>query len=238
MGAGIRKVPALGPGTWRPLRLNRYGFLMRTNAHPSLRIVSLQAAAGLSFCAAPLGWGGSAAAAIESGVYATSRGATVEERGDQVPNRNRVVAFSATVTIDLSAGEPSITAVSPNAVLEGGGPFGLTVRSATGAKMTNDTYRFTGDYLEDLYPSGTQYLFDWKFSSSTNGGVVWNGTTGWAGGHSWYVTIPNVTLVPQALLSISRVGTAAVQITWSTNFADHVLQYATSLPASDWSTVT
>jgi hypothetical protein len=35
-----------------------------------------------------------------------------------------------------------------------------------------------------------------------------------------------------------RLGTASVQITWATNFADHVLEYATRLPAPDWSTVT
>ncbi|SRR6266404_3673629 len=95
-----------------------------------------------------------------------------------------------------------------------------------------------GDCLEDLYPSGTQYIFEWKFSTSTNGEVVWNGITDWAGGHIWYVTISNVSLVAAAWLDISPVGTASARITWATNFVDHVLEYATTLPASRWSTVT
>jgi subtilisin-like proprotein convertase family protein len=178
-----------------------------------------------------------AGAALESGVYQTVPGATVEERGDRVPNGSRVVPFSATVTFDLSAAQPSLTALIPNAVLEGGDPFALTVRSSSGAQVMDGTYYFSGDYLRDIDPSGTQYGFDWRFSTSTNG-VVWNGITGWAGGHIWQVTISNVILVPQAQLSISRAGTALVRITWATNFADHVLEYANSLPAAGWSTVT
>src|SRR5207247_1902969 len=104
--------------------------------------------------------------------------------------------------------------------------------------FTDSSYRFTGDYLRDIYPSGTQYGFDWRFSRSTNGEVVWNGITGWGGGHAWYVTISNVTLVAADWLNISRAGTASVQIAWATNFADHVLEYATSLPATGWTTVT
>ena len=181
---------------------------------------------------------GPACAAFESGVYQTLPGATVEERGDRVPNQSRVVPLSATLTFDLSAAEPSLTAVLTNAVLEGGDPFALTVRSSSGAQIMDGTHWFTGDYLRDIYPSGTQYLFDWRFSTSTNGAVLWNGITGWAGGHLWDITISNLTLVPQARLSIARLGTASAQMTWATNFADHVLEYATSLPAAGWSTVT
>lgn len=162
----------------------------------------------------------------------------MEERGDRVPNGSRVVPLFATLTFDLSATEPSLTAVITNAVLEGGDPFALTVRSSSGAQLMDGTYRFTGDYLRDIYPLGTQYGFDWRFSTSTNGGVVWNGMTGWGGGHAWYVTSSNITLVPAAWLNISRLGTASVQITWATNFADHVLESAFSLPAAGWSTVT
>jgi hypothetical protein len=179
-----------------------------------------------------------ACAALESGVYQTPLGATVEERGDRVPNGRRVVPLFATLTFDLSSTEPSLTAVITNAVLEGGDPFSLTVRSSFGAQLMDGTYYFRGDYLQDIYPSGTQYGFDWRFSMSTNGGIVWNGTTAWLGGHAWYVTISNITLVAQARLSISPVSAASVQITWATNFADHVLEYATSLPAAGWSTVT
>jgi len=60
-----------------------------------------------------------ACAALESGVYQTLSGATVEEFGDRVPNRSRVVPFSATVTFDLGGAQPSLTAVIPNAVLDG-----------------------------------------------------------------------------------------------------------------------
>ncbi len=146
--------------------------------------------------------------------------------------------FSATLTIDLGAPQPSLTAAIPNAVLEGGEPFGLTVSSSSSAKLMDGAYSFTGDYLRDIYPSGTQYLFDWQFSTSTNGGVVWNGTMYWTGGHIWYVSISNVTLVAAAWLNISFVGLESIQITWPTNFDDHILEYTTSLPAAGWSTVT
>jgi len=179
-----------------------------------------------------------ACAALESGVYQTVPGATVEERWDAGPNGSRVVPFFTTLTFDLSAAQPSLTAVITNAVLERGEPFTLTVRSLSGAQLMDGTYWFTGDYLRDIYPEGTQYLFDWRFSASTNGQVVWNGTTFWAGGHIWQVTISNITLVPQARLSIARVGTASIQITWATNFNDHVLEHATRVPAAGWSTVT
>jgi hypothetical protein len=179
-----------------------------------------------------------ARAQLQSGVYQTLPGSTVQEHGDRVPNTSRVVPFSATLTFDLGAAQPSVTALIPNAVLEGGAPFGLTVRSSSGSQLVNGTYRFTGDYLRDLYPSGTQYLFDWSFSTSTNGDVVWNGFAYWAGGHLWDTTISNITLAPAAWLTIARVGTPSVQITWATNFADHVLEYATGLPALSWSAVT
>ena len=64
-----------------------------------------------------------ACAALESGTYQTIPGATVEERGDRVPNESRVVPFSAAVTFDSNAAQPGLTAVIPNAVLEGGDPF-------------------------------------------------------------------------------------------------------------------
>jgi len=179
-----------------------------------------------------------ACAALESGVYQTPPGAIVEERGDRVPNGSRVMPFSATVTFDLSASPPTLTALMPNAVLEGADPFALTVRSVSGAQLIDGTYGFTGDYLRDISPASTQYLFEWRFSTSSDGRVVWNGVTGWAGGHIWQVTISDITLLPQARLSISWVGSASVQITWATNFADHVLECATSLPDAGWSTVT
>jgi hypothetical protein len=140
---------------------------------------------------------GPARAALESGVYQTLSGATVEERGDRVIGGSRIVPFSATLTFDLRASQPSLTAVIPNAVLEGGDPFQLTVRSSSGAQLADGTYRFMGDYLRDISPSGTQYIFDWRFSTSTGGQTIWNGISGWAGGHIWQVTISDVTIVPE-----------------------------------------
>lgn len=179
-----------------------------------------------------------AQAALESGAYRVLPGAMVEECGDRVPGECRTLSFAASVTFDLDAEPPLLTALLPNAVLEGGGPFALTVRSSSGTRLADGGYRFSGDYLADLYPSGTQYLFDWRFSTSTNGAVVWNGINGWAGGHLWSVTISNLTVVPQAHLSIARAGVASVQISWATNFSDHLLEYTTSLPAAGWETVT
>ncbi len=180
----------------------------------------------------------SAGAALQSGVYQTPPGAMVREWGDRVPNGSRVVPIFATLTFDLGAAQPALTAVITNAVLEGGNPFALTVHSSSGSHLVDGTYRFMGDYLQDIYPSGTQYLFDWGFSAASDGSVVWNGNTYWAGGHIWQVAVSNITLVPAAWLNISRVGTVSAQIMWGTNFADHVLEYATSLPALGWNTVT
>jgi hypothetical protein len=179
-----------------------------------------------------------AAAALDSGVYQAAPGASAEERGERVPGKSRIVPLSAILTLDLNATPPSLTAVLPNAVVEGGDPFALTVRSSSESQLPDGTYVFTGDYLRDVYPTGTQYAFDWRFSASTNGQVVWSGATYWAGGHLWQVTFSNITLVPQAWLQIVRQGSASAQVTWATRFADHVLEYATFLPAAGWSTVT
>ena len=102
----------------------------------------------------------------------------------------------------------------------------------------NGTYRFSGDYLRDLYPSGTQYLFDWKFFMPTNGEVLWNGTTYWAGGHIWYFTMSNFTIVPVPWLTIARTGSASAHITLATNFSGHLLESSTALPALSWNIVT
>jgi len=53
----------------------------------------------------------------------------------------------------------------------------------------------------------------------------------------WWA-IDNVMLVRRKFLRIVREGATSVQITWSTNFADHVLESATSSPAAGWNTVT
>jgi hypothetical protein len=179
-----------------------------------------------------------ACAALASGVYQTLPGATAHEWGDRVPDGSRMVPLFGTLRFDLSSAPPSLTAVITNAVLEGGDPFVLTLRSSSGSQLVDGTYEFMGDYLREIYPSGTQYGFDYRFSASTNGEVLLNGMDYWAGGHLWYVMISNITLVPVPWLDIAHVGAVSVQIAWATNFADHVLEYTTSLPASSWGTVT
>jgi hypothetical protein len=195
-------------------------------------IPSTALAITISFLALP------ACAALESCDYQTVPGTTIEERGDRVEGGSRITPLFATMTFDWIPARPSLTAVITNAPLEGGEPFPLTIRSSSGTQSPDGSYRFTGDYLGDIYPLGTQYVFDWSFSASTNGGLVWNGQIYWAGGHIWLVTISNITLVPQAPLAIAREGSASAQITWPTNLADHVLEYDASLPGADWNAVT
>jgi hypothetical protein len=191
--------------------------------------------AALSLCAGLLA--SSATAALTSGVYQTLPGATVVESGDVVPNGSRVVPISAILTLDLDAAPPSLTAVFSNAVLEGREPIELTVRSSSGARLMDGKYWFTGDYLRDLYPSGTQYGFNWRFSASTNGEVVWNGHIGWWGGRLWDVTISNLTIVPKPRLEIGQAG-SKVTVSWLAAHAGYVLERAAALPAAEWTTVT
>jgi hypothetical protein len=136
-------------------------------------------------------------AGFESGTYETVFGTTVIEGGEQVPNGSRLVPRSAVLTFDLAAVQPSLTAVIHDAVLEGGGPFELTVRSLTGTQLVDGSYHFTGDYLRDIQPSGSQYIFDWTFSATAGGNPVWSGHTYWAGGHIWRETISDVALIPE-----------------------------------------
>jgi hypothetical protein len=123
---------------------------------------------------------------VEPDVYRTMPGAVVDEGG----TGNRIVPISATLTFDFSTMPPSLTAVMPNAVIEGRAPSPLTVRSYYAYQRTNGTYRFSGDYLRELYPAGSQYGFDWDFSTLADGPVVWNGTAYWSGGHIWSLSFP------------------------------------------------
>lgn len=148
-------------------------------------------------------------AELGSGIYQTVSGATVLETGDNVQNGNRIVPLSATLTFDLAGAQPSLTAVIHDAILEGGSsyadlwlggrqqPFELTVHSSSGGQLADGSYRFSGDYLKDIIPSGTQYIFDWQFSTTDSGNPVWNGQMYWAGGHIWDETISGTTLVPE-----------------------------------------
>lgn len=155
-----------------------------------------------------IGWGGcltlawSANAQLESGSYLTVPDATVLESGDYVTNGSRIMPCSAILTFDLAGAQPSLTAVIYNAVLEGGTPyadfwlggrqqpFELTVHSSSGTQLADGTYKFSGDYLQDIYPSGSQYIFEWQFSAVSGGDPVWSGHTYWAGGHLWSKRFP------------------------------------------------
>lgn len=175
-------------------------------------------------------------AQLQSGHYQTLPATTVTEHGDRVPGGSRIVPFSAMIALDL--GQPSLHAAIPNAVLEGGAPFALTVHSSSGSQQPDGSYRFGGDYLAELDPNGSQYLFDWRFSAQTNGQVLWNGTTYWAGGHIWYITVTNLPLVLAPWLDIAPAGPAAIQLTWATNFLNYFLESASTLAAPSWNTVT
>ena len=172
-------------------------------------------------------------AAVGSGLYQTVPGAMVLEKGDYVPSHSRLVPLFATVRLDFNSAPPSLTGAITNAVLEGGAPFALTVTNSSWYPWTDGSYNFHGYYL-----AGTQYLFDWRFSMSTNGEVLWNGYDYWTGGHIWQVPISNITMVPLPWLDIARVGPASVNITWSTNLADSVLESISSLSTPGWGAVT
>jgi hypothetical protein len=191
----------------------------------------------LALCLAP---GELAQAAIVSGVYRTVASATAEEFGDRVPGQTRVVPISAILTFQLDTPEPSLMASISDAVLEGSAPFALEVRSAYGARRNDGSYWFTGDYLADITPTGTQYLFDWVFSETGDGQLLWNGITVWAGGHLWQVTVSNLTLVPDAPqphLEIA-VENAQLFVSWPASQAGYQLEQTASLTTPSWTNVT
>lgn len=116
-----------------------------------------------------------------------------------------------------------------------GASFSITDATEDNKFFTNSTTTSTTVPAGTLSPN-QDYLAVVCFSTAN---IVQDGPTtlnGFYGTFTHFVihTVPE----PSAQLSISRVGTASVQITWATNFADHVLEYATNLPAAGWSTVT
>lgn len=164
--------------------------------------------------------------AVQSGTYQTLPGATAIEFGEW--KTNRVVPVLATLTLDLEANPPSLTATMPTAVFEPHDLTNHTVRSSSGVVLPDGAYRFSGPFVP-----GTQYLFDWRFSPSTNGTLVWNGTTAWVGGHIWQVSISNVTIVPVPYLTISRAGPDSVRLWWSGHFPNYSLESAPD-PSGAW----
>lgn len=170
-----------------------------------------------------------AGAALESGVYYTVPGATVEEFGDRVAGGRRVVPMSAILTFDLDDGSSSLTAVIPNAVFEGGEPFELTVRSASAHRLPDGSYRFDGTYIPT---PGLYYGFTWTFSTATDGSLRWNGSAGCACGHIWHVAISNVVIAPPPRLGITQVGNM-LEITWHEDETrNYALEETDSLPLS------
>ena len=117
-------------------------------------------------------------------------------------------------------------------------PFRLTVRSSTGIKLSNGSYRFSGDYLAETHPSGSQYLFAWTFSSAADGSLVWNGTTGWAGGHIWQIDIANLTIVPDTTgvqLAIASNGGFVFTLSWPAVYQGYRLEQSAALTEPVWS---
>ena len=69
---------------------------------------------------------------------------------------------------------------------------------------------------------------------------MWDGITGWAGGHIWLVTISNLTLVLEVTrprLDVHQAG-SQVTVSWPATFTGYLLEQTARLPATDWSTVT
>ena len=156
-----------------------------------------------------------------------------------VAGDSRIVPLSATLLFDLTATPPSLTAFISDAVLEGGTPFALTVRSDFGAQRPDGSYEFRGDYLQDIQPSGTQYLFGWTFSTAPDGRIVWNGVTGWAGGHIWQITISDVTCVPDPTLFQVEATRADSTLTlrWHAVFTSSAFVLEETTDLTDWSPV-
>lgn len=175
----------------------------------------------------------SAGGAVGSGVYQTAPGAMVLEKGDRIINGSRFVPLVAMVTLNFNSAQATLTGVISNAVLEGGAPFELAVTNFLAYPVTNGNYKFHGYYMP-----GSQYVFDWTFSTTTNGGVVWNGNTYCGCGHIWYIAITNLAMTSVPWLNIARVGPASARMTWSTNLANCVLESSSGLPGVGWNAVT
>ncbi len=223
---------------WRDPTMNRIP--MQTSLCPRIGSVLYPVRVVLLWMGFHLVWAGASGAVLESGVYQTLPEAAVNERGDRVPDGSRDVPLAASLTFDLAASQPTVSAVIPNAVLEGGSPFLLTVHSQSGIHLADGSYRFSGDYLRDLIPVGTQYGFDWTFSLTTDGQIVWKGLMDWGGGHLWLVSIAELNIVPSTVPPRLEIVAAGGQVTvsWPAVFPGYVLEKSTNLSVPDWSGVT
>ena len=128
---------------------------------------------------ASLIFGCSTSATLESGTYETILNGTVMEYRDSNGYVGRILPRSATITFDLETSQPSMIAVIHDDVLRHIEPSEHTVTNLSGTQLEDEFYHFTGNYGGNY---GGSLWYDWKFSSISNGIVLWKGNTYWGGG--------------------------------------------------------
>lgn len=171
------------------------------------------------------------AATLESRSYQTVPGATMEEFTEPSPGQTYTHPFSATVTFDLEADPPSLTATIYNAVLERSDPFILTVQSDTFFRLANGSYRFDGPFIRN-----SQYFFSWTFSTNANGQLLWSGDAGWAGGHIWRLRVTDVAINPVAKLEIESAG-SQITLSWAAADTGYILEQTAAFQPPAWTRV-
>jgi hypothetical protein len=90
-------------------------------------------------------------------------------------------------TLTATFFKPIISARADGTPLFGAGAIVPLVVTA----VSDNGRDFEGDLIEN-----TQYMFQWHFDPLEGGGLLWNGTVGWAGGRVEVTTIADVALVP------------------------------------------
>jgi hypothetical protein len=118
-------------------------------------------------------------------------------------NDNPTSMLSATIIKPIIGAEADGTPIFPIAAY-----FPMRV-----AGTSQDGQHFHGDLL------GTQYLFDWQFVPTNDGGLLLNGRVYWAGGRYELTTIDNARFVPAVAGDYDRDGAvdAADYVVWRTN---------------------
>lgn len=147
-------------------------------------------------------------AQLDSGTYVTPTGATVLECSDdatRIPSGDclglvgsiagRELPISASISLDFSTSEPSMSAIIDNAYWEGASSFGLaepfklTLQSDLSRTIENG-YAFSGAYFV------APWQFDWEFTLEDDNTLLWNGASYWTGGHFWSIYYEDVQLIP------------------------------------------
>jgi hypothetical protein len=171
---------------------------------------------------------------VEPDVYRTMPGAVVDEGG----TGNRIVPISATLTFDFSTMPPSLTAVMPNAVLEGRAPSPPDGTKLLRVPAHQRDLQVFGRLPSGALPSRVPIWIRLGLlhAGGRSCGVEWNSLLEW---RAYLVPFfSNLALLPQAQLRLTRVGATTVQASWRTNFSDYVLECASTLPNDGWSIVT